>query len=197
MIAAVRHRRAVLDAVPDLARPRRVRPPRRSAGRRRAGEFAQVETLGAKYLAMAGAVPTSLGEMDDVRAVIVRGGLGLLEEAVAIVARRFRGGVPLLARGRRTTSGRTARRGVGAAADRQRSARRCAGDGTIGVVAGASTSSIPRRTRRGRRCRTRPGRRRNASGHGAADPNFPYRNRIIAGFGLARWSSKQRRGPVR
>src|SRR5439155_3248673 len=184
---------AALDAVPDLARRGGGAPPRLFGRDEAEREIAQVEKLGAKYLALGqGLYPRLLAELEDAPPLLMaKGNLNLLDrQAVAIVgARNASAAACRFARGLAHDLGQHhllvvsgLARGIDSAAhDGSLST------GTVGVIAGGIDVFYPPENED----------RQNAIGERGLliaemppgiEPrarHFPYRNRIIAGMSSA------------
>ena len=181
---------AALAAVPDLARRGGGASPRLFSRDNAEREIAQVEKLGAKYMAMGqGLYPRFLAELDDAPPLlIVRGKLGLLDrQAVVIVGARnasaaacrfARGLAHDLGQNRLVVVSGLARGIDGAAHDGALES------GTIGVVAGGIDVFYPPENAERQRALFERGLvvAEMPPGTEPRARHFPYRNRIIAGL---------------
>jgi DNA processing protein len=181
---------AALEAVPDLARRGGGAPPRLFGRDQAEREIAQVEKLGAKYLALGqGLYPRLLAELEDAPPLLMaKGNLNLLDRmAVAIVgARNASAAACRFARGLAYDLGRQdlvvvsgLARGIDSAAHDG-----ALETGTIAVVAGGIEIFFPPENAERQKAlyvrglvlaELRPGTEPRAR-------HFPYRNRIIAGL---------------
>ena len=181
---------AALAAVPDLARRGGGAPPRLFSRDDAEREIAQVEKLGAKYLALGqGLYPRLLAELDDAPPLLIaRGELGLLDrQAVAIVgARNASAAACRFARGLAHDLGQN---GLVVVSGLARGIDSAAHDGalesgTIGVVAGGIDVFYPPENEERQKALFERGLvlAEMPPGTEPRARHFPYRNRIIAGL---------------
>jgi DNA processing protein len=191
LIARFGNAAAALAAVPDLARRGGGAPPKLFGRDKAEREIAQVEKLGARYLATShGLYPRLLGELDDAPPLLIaKGNLNLLDrQAVAIVgARNASAAACRFARGLAHDLGQHdfvvvsgLARGIDSAAHDG-----ALETGTIGVVAGGIDVFYPPENEARQKALYERGLviAEMPPGTEPRARHFPYRNRIIAGLG--------------